>query len=368
MGIEDLYTAMNMFKQGVNEYATGQAISAASDEVNKLNTMNMDELKKRNELTKVGNSLALHLGAFGTPVSQIQSAVGAIAPAPFKDAQDMYMAGVQAGPKGASLKAGSLDVQKFEEAPKLNAIDRTGMWHERAAAATGERAASAADRKQQNITNKEFAAFDKSINPMAMRGGNLAVAQKTVMSAERLDGLFQQFPDGSMPKTSTHEIAAAVAALVTGGSPQSQQQINDLTPQSMVGKANEIASWVTNTPRGLEQQKFMKMLHETALREKDIAHGQVKRGQLESLAGFSHLEQADPERYNKLLKLRGITPEMRQAFDRGTYNPLDPSTAPKAAAGFKNGVPMAGTGPHGPIVKQGGKTYRWNPATNQYQE
>lgn len=80
MAMDDLFQALKMFQDGAKEYATGNAIRDAASTVKDINKLQQDEFLKRQQLEETGKQLALQLGAIGTPVSQIQSSVGAVMP------------------------------------------------------------------------------------------------------------------------------------------------------------------------------------------------------------------------------------------------------------------------------------------------
>lgn len=187
--------------------------------------------------------------------------------------------------------------------------------------------------KRQQMMNdkneKRITALKDDLDPNKARGGNLAKSQSMLNSAERVNGLFQQFPDGNIPKGQTNELAAAVAGLINGGSAQSQHQIDSLTPSSMRGDAQAIASWLTNQPLGQEQQAFMKQMKETVDREGEIATDQVRRAQIQRLAAHKNLEKADPQTYRAVLQSYGITPDMID--EKGQYKKAEKKTAAPSA-------------------------------------
>lgn len=178
---------------------------------------------------------------------------------------------------------------------------------------------------------KRLIALKDDLDPNKARGGNLAKSQAMINSADRVDGLFQQFPDYNIPKAQTVELATAVASLISGGSPQSQHQIDMMVPSSMRGSSQDIASWITNNPQGRDQVGFMKMMHETAARERQIAESQVKNAQIARLAAHKHLEKADPESYRAVLQSYGIDPS---EVKNGKYSP-----APKEQEQSSKSVP-----------------------------
>lgn len=193
-------------------------------------------------------------------------------------------------------------IESRKEQSKLLAQSKTERAQEHLEAKQ-EKAALDAERYK----DKQIRALQDSLDPNKPRGGNLGKSQAMYNSAERIEGLFNQFPDGNVPKSQTVELATAVAGLISGGgSPQSQKQIEELVPQSMQGKFEDIASWVTNEPRGLKQQKFMKLLQHTANREKNIALNQIRKAQVQRLAAFKDFSKKYPEDYQQVVQSFGI--------------------------------------------------------------
>lgn len=149
--------------------------------------------------------------------------------------------------------------------------------------------------------------FSDALDPNKARGGNLAATQKLINSTDRIHGLFEQFPDGNIPAAQTTELATAVAGLISGGSPQSQHQIDEIVPQSAAGNAQKMISWLMDQPKGLQQQKFIQTLRESSQRERDIAIRQKGEAQRSRLTAFENLKAADPDRYQRMLDSFGVT-------------------------------------------------------------
>lgn len=186
-----------------------------------------------------------------------------------------------------------------KEMSKDKSLDRQAMMEERS------------KQNEEKVLSKLTDNLKNDLDPNKARGGNLAKSQAMINSAERVEGLLSQFPDGNVPTAQTHELASAVAGLVSGGGngPQSQQQINAIVPHSMRGDAQRIAAWITNEPLGQQQQKFMKLLGETAAREKNIALNQVRQAQVQRVSAYDKLKNSDPNTYNSILHSYGIDPE-----------------------------------------------------------
>lgn len=154
--------------------------------------------------------------------------------------------------------------------------------------------------------DKDAKWLSEDLDPNKARAGNLAKSQAMVNSADRVDALFRQFPDYNIPKAQTMELATSIAALVSGGTPQSQHQIDALVANSGVGSLQDFASWITNNPHGRQQIEAMKLMHDTALRERGVAQDQVKSAQIQRLAAHSGFASRNPQSYQSILNSYGI--------------------------------------------------------------
>ncbi len=200
----------------------------------------------------------------------------------------------------------------FDEANKRRTLDqgdRKLSIQEQKNKLLAQQLANKQKDKGSLLNEKRTTALKDDLDPNKARGGNLAKSQLMINSAQRVEALFQQFPDGNIPKSQTVELANAVAALIGGGgSAQSQQQINEITPHSLIGDSAAIASWLTNEPLGAQQKEFTNLLRETAKREGSLAETQVKQAQVQRLTAHDRLKESDPETYWSVLHGYGIEP------------------------------------------------------------
>lgn len=330
MSNDELFRAFGMFQEGVQKYATSAAIGAAADQVNQLNNSTVDEMAKRTELNKVGQSLSLHLSQIGAPVSQIEQAVGAVKPTPFKNANDMYLTGLQTGSKQVQDLAQKQ--QKFEEDPKAMLakmqIDRAAMQQ--------RNTLNMLDRKQAQA---DYMSADKTLTKanefvsteMRARSGPLGKAADRLMSAHRLETLFQQADDkgglDSINSNQATEIAKSVAALVGSGGTSSLEEIKSLTPSSYKGDYKAWLSKLQNEPLGLEQKKFYQSLRDTASREADTARSELASGPLKYLSGLSdyatHPDARVRKKWDTLLKRSRLTQDHLDAYLAGGQTPIE---------------------------------------------
>lgn len=120
MSLQDLATAFKMFNDGVKEYAIGSGIRGAQQQVMDLKAQALDEVKERQGLAAISQGLTMQLASIGAPLGQMQAAVGAVAPAAIKDANEANMQGLLSSTTGGTLADLAKKQQRFEETPKLN--------------------------------------------------------------------------------------------------------------------------------------------------------------------------------------------------------------------------------------------------------
>jgi hypothetical protein len=135
MASNELFEAITMFNNSAKELATGRTMRSAAEQAKLINDGEQDQFAKRQQLTQLGNQLALELGAIGAPVSQIQTAFGAVVPKQFQNAQDMYAEAAQMpaaleGDRAAlQSRANVLREQEFTKAQEeANKTQRLGLW------------------------------------------------------------------------------------------------------------------------------------------------------------------------------------------------------------------------------------------------
>lgn len=221
--------------------------------------------------------------------------------------------------QATGIKLGGMENASWSSLEKaLPGLERYAGLME-SANARKEAAAERKDSKTKESAEKQFLKFGESLDVNRARAGATGKVADKLNAAERVEGLFKQFPDGNVPRTQTRELATSVAALLSsGGTGAAVSQINELVPHSLMGNAAGIAEWVTNQPVGAGQQAFMKLLAETAQREKEIAMNQLKRDRLAKIPAFEHLQKVDPDRFNNILTNTGqIKPEEYDQYKKG---------------------------------------------------
>ena len=173
------------------------------------------------------------------------------------------------------------------------------------------------DDKQADVTAGKMG---DDLDPHRGKAGNFGLAGKKLMSAQAAQAIFDQYPDGNVPKAQTHELALAAAGLISNGSAQSQSQINSMVPHSLVGDANGMAAWLTNDPRGSGQQAFIQNLKDSVNREMELANKQILDVQKQRLGKYASFIDRYPEKSGPILRAAKIDP---QYIQNGQYAPPD---------------------------------------------
>ncbi|GAC1606242.1 MAG: hypothetical protein NVS3B3_05930 [Aquirhabdus sp.] len=222
------------------------------------------------------------------------------------------------------------------------------------------------DRLDANQGNKQNLADQKTgielqgkLDSSGARAGNFGKAGALTMAADRVNAILSQFPDGNIPKAQTEELATATAAMIGGGSVQSQNQLNAIVPQSLAGNANAMIGWLTNDPRGLQQQAFIKNLKDSAERERGVAQQQMNDIKVQRLSAYNDYANRNPEAFNRIIKGAGLDPNN---YDMKSGQYKNPARDPQSNSGGQ-----LAASPIKPPVTQNGHTYNWNAQTGKYE-
>ena len=108
MAMDDLFKALGMFQQGVQQYAITGAVNDATAQMQQLNQAQIDEGQKRQQLQQLANGVALRLTGVGANGQQIQSAFNAINPQNFGSVEQMQLEGELAGNQYMKETAGKI--------------------------------------------------------------------------------------------------------------------------------------------------------------------------------------------------------------------------------------------------------------------
>lgn len=182
------------------------------------------------------------------------------------------------------------------------------------------------NKKDEDVGTK----FEQDMNASKARAGALGDNQKRLNASERVLNLIDQVK-GNPNAMQTPELAQAVGSLISSGSGVvNQTQIEHLMPQSLKGNINKLEGFLTNNPRGLEQQEFIKSYLHTAERERDLITRQLAIAQAKSASGYIDYIRRNPEKARAKLEAQNIPEPMIQKILAGDFKGLD-EAAPLSA-------------------------------------
>jgi hypothetical protein len=313
MSLQELFQAMNMFKDGMKELGTARAISSAQEQVEQLKTQQMDKMQERAALSSISQGLTMSLAKIGAPVSQVQMAAGAIAPAPITNSNEAYYQGAAAGPvQGKSLMDLAKSGQQFENQPKFQLQQMENDAKIEASRLQGASAAGRTASKENKDLDKRFVDFGKALNPTGPRAGEYGKLRNQLHQIGRVDTLFQ---DGfNMRGPQAEEVALGLHRLLSGSNAAHVEQVKALLPKSAMSSAQALKSYFTNNPELLNNEKWMKNLKKTVDREKITIERQAKEAGYANAATNADLIDVDPERFDTMLKSQGLSLKEYKSF------------------------------------------------------
>lgn len=164
----------------------------------------------------------------------------------------------------------------------------------------------------------------------AGKSGQAGATQGRINSAEAAEQLIEQgkHQNGGLDSRQIEELAQSTGKLLGGGASASAR-IEALVPHTMFGRAQSLNEWLSNEPKGAEQQAFVARMAETVAREKALAQTQQRQYQIEGLPARSGFKTRNPDLYNSILQGKGIDASMIDP--NGRYKAPGNSSQPAAA-------------------------------------
>lgn len=117
--MDDLFKALGMFKEGMTQYQTAQAVNDARDSLTQLQKSEDDKSKLFQGTAQIGQDLALRLTGAGASPEKIQSAIGGMVPSASMESQNQA---TMAGQKMGFEKAMEVEKLKAASAEKIAGI------------------------------------------------------------------------------------------------------------------------------------------------------------------------------------------------------------------------------------------------------
>jgi hypothetical protein len=100
MATDDLFQALQMFQNGVKEYAFSQSLAEANEQVRQIKGSALKEHEQRAALQQLSDSLVMRMASIGAPATTLQAVAGAVGPTPFLSPEQLINQGVQSGNQG----------------------------------------------------------------------------------------------------------------------------------------------------------------------------------------------------------------------------------------------------------------------------
>jgi hypothetical protein len=205
--------------------------------------------------------------------------------AEFRRSQETHMAAQDAYQQGLLRQGRFVLSAPTPTSPGYVVDARTGKAQPLLDAPPGRPVDAAKGDKEMNGLLGELS---KAINRDAGRGSLLPQAQNRLNASERIKTSIVN-PDGTIKDLSPElasEAAINTAALLANGTP-GEHTISMLLPKGKSMKAAEIAEWLTDSPHGAGQQKYLQSLVDLAKREEETIGGQIQAAQLRQLPRFA---------------------------------------------------------------------------------
>ncbi|MGZ3770058.1 MAG: hypothetical protein ACXVCP_00400 [Bdellovibrio sp.] len=198
--------------------------------------------------------------------------------------------------------------QQFKQQELANKKTEIGIQQQNAN--TNARKVGVMQGQRADANNQKMAvALQKDLDADAGRTGNFGKISGTLISAQKLEQLTAQHPDGNLDPRQMEEYALGLANMVSNGSGAARSQVEALVPHTFWGKAQSVKEWLLNNPQGAEQQAFVKRMSETVQREKELAQTQLNQIRESRLTSHKAYSKADPEGFKSQLLSYGMNPD-----------------------------------------------------------
>jgi hypothetical protein len=300
MAMQDLYTALQMFGDGVNQLQTSRAISGANEQVQQIRASEASEQEKRAAMQQISNGLVAHLAAGGTPATTIQAVAGAIGPKQFANANQMNEEALLTG--NSQLGSMATQQQTFEnnkafELAKIKAQARENPL-----------AQMKFEEAKAQFDAKEFAKFSKTIDPTSEVRSSFGRGAQGLQQAGKIQGIIGNAAadPASLDKLSPvqiTELAAGISQMVKNGV-ATEGELKAFMPTTSGDVAANIKQYLTNAPAGANKGEFVKLYQKFLDRERAELTTQQEDAILNRAQGNFKLYKRDPEQFKQTVAQR----------------------------------------------------------------
>ncbi len=175
-----LTKGMALFNDGMQKFSTSRAINLAQEQVQSLNDSEMDEMKKRQQMSQISQNLALNLTKGGASASAVQQAAGVLMPAAVKDSNDANMQGLLTGSQ--PLLDVAAKAQPFEAAVQVSEKAKDRAFTASESALTRENALKLAGIKADGKPLKALS--DKQVDFVSSLDDSFAIGNQLTKELE----------------------------------------------------------------------------------------------------------------------------------------------------------------------------------------
>ena len=242
----------------------------------------------------------------------------------------------------------AVDAHKARTQAEMDALN-AGTLEKTAKAKKDIADANLADRKPFDIQTSEknaqfhakrFTQLGDALDPSKARAGAFGTSKQVYDRAERLQTLANAYRDNNLDSRQVEELAIGLNSMLSGSNVGAASQVEKLVPKSIMGDKQKLMEWLTNEPKGTNQQEFVKRMLGSIEREKNTASDQIKRTQFERIARYGDLENADPDEFINVLQSAGVDPMEYKSWKKGGYKKASAVQAPEAG-GASSGLTPA---------------------------
>lgn len=289
MAMDDLFTALKMFQDGVQTLQTQRAITSANEQVNQIKAAEGNEMQKRSMLQNLSNQLVGHLAGLGAPATTIEQVKGTIAPKQFANANQMFM---ESQLTGDSNLAGAAQKQSdFENNPKY------AMTLMKAQMKADPMRQMQFDALQAQRFTKEIDALDKRLDPQTSRFGNMAQLQGVNNTIRDARALLQ----GDIYNLNIAEVAKTLDRILSRAAP-TMAGTEHVTPKTLEQLRAKTMEYVTSSPSKVNIPEFVSFYKKTLDRIEGINTDIIKEAQRNVIRGRGDIAKMNPEAFSEFVR------------------------------------------------------------------
>jgi hypothetical protein len=302
MAMQDLYTALQMFGDGVNQLQTQRAITGANEQVQQIRASEASEQEKRAAMQQISNNLVSHLAGMGTPATTLQAVAGAIGPKQFANANQMNE---EALLTGNSVLGGLAKQQQDFENNKAFELARIKASR---SPADNMLAQMKFEEAKDQFNTKEFAKLSKTLDPSAEVRSSFGRGAQGLQQAGKIQGIIGNAASdpSKLDKLSPVEItelAAGISQMVKNGV-ATEGELKAFIPHTSGDVMASVKQYLTNAPAAANKAGFVQLYQKFLDRERAELTTQQEDAILNRAQGNFKLYKRDPELFKQTVAQR----------------------------------------------------------------